>query len=106
MVMEIVITDENYSEYASQNKPMMIDFSATWCGPCKKMAPIIEELGKKYDGRIIVGKVDVDENPEITSQFGIRNIPTILFFKDGQVVDKTVGAIPANDVEAKMEKLL
>lgn len=84
----------------------MIDFSATWCGPCKKMAPIIEELGKKYDGRIIVGKVDVDENPEITSQFGIRNIPTILFFKDGQVVDKTVGAIPANDVEAKMEKLL
>ncbi|MDD4760026.1 MAG: thioredoxin [Bacteroidaceae bacterium] len=104
--MEIVITDENYSEYASQNKPMMIDFSATWCGPCKKMAPIIEELGKKYDGRIIVGKVDVDENPEITSQFGIRNIPTILFFKDGQVVDKTVGAIPANDVEAKMEKLL
>ena len=104
--MEIVITDEKYSEYASQNKPMMIDFSATWCGPCKKMAPIIEELGKKYDGRIIVGKVDVDENPEITSQFGIRNIPTILFFKDGQVVDKTVGAIPANDVEAKMEKLL
>lgn len=104
--MEIVITDENYSEYASQNKPMMIDFSATWCGPCKKMAPIIEELGKKYDGRIIVGKVDVDDNPEITSQFGIRNIPTILFFKDGQVVDKTVGAVPANDVEVKMEKLL
>lgn len=70
------------------------------------MAPIIEELGKKYDGRIIVGKVDVDDNPEITSQFGIRNIPTILFFKDGQVVDKTVGAVPANDVEVKMEKLL
>lgn len=104
--MEIVITDKNYSEYASQNKPMMIDFSATWCGPCKKMAPIIEELGKKYDGRIIVGKVDVDENPEITSQFGIRNIPTILFFKDGQVVDKAVGAIPASDVEVRMEKLL
>jgi len=104
--MEIVITDQNYSEYASQKKPMMIDFSATWCGPCKKMAPIIEELGKKFDGQIIVGKVDVDDNPEITSQFGIRNIPTILFFKDGQVVDKTVGAIPATEVEARMEKLL
>ena len=104
--MEIVITDQNYSEYASQKKPMMIDFSATWCGPCKKMAPIIEELGKKFDGQIIVGKVDVDDNPEITSQFGIRNIPTILFFKDGQVVDKTVGAIPATEVVARMEKLL
>ena len=104
--MEILITDENYSEYASQNKPMMIDFSATWCGPCKKMAPIVEELRKKYDGRIIVGKVDVDESPEITSQFGIRNIPTILFFKDGKVVDKTVGAIPAGEVEARMENLL
>lgn len=104
--MEIEITDENFAEYEAQGKPMMIDFSATWCGPCKKMAPIVEALAEKYDGQVIVGKCDVDECAEITSKYGIRNIPTILFFKDGQVVDKTVGAIPAADVENRLMSLL
>lgn len=104
--MEIKFTDQNYAEYASQNKPMVIDFFATWCGPCKKMAPIVEKLAEKYDGQIIVGKMDVDDNPTVTSQFGIRNIPTILFFKNGQVVYKTVGAVSEAEVEEKMKGLL
>ena len=90
--MEIEITDLNFAEYAALDKPMAIDFSAEWCGPCKRMAPIVEALAEKYDGKIIVGKVDVDESPELSARFGIRNIPTILFF--------------TNDVEAKMQALL
>jgi len=104
--MEIEITDLNFAEYAALDKPMAIDFSAEWCGPCKRMAPIVEALAEKYDGKVIVGKVDGDESPELSARFGIRNIPTILFFKNGEVVDKTVGAIPAADVEAKMQALL
>jgi thioredoxin 1 len=104
--MEIEITDQNFAEYAAQKKPMIIDFWATWCGPCRKMAPVVEALAEKYDGKVLVGKVDVDDNPDITAQFGIRNIPTILFFKNGEVVDKTVGALPSADVEAKIQNLL
>ncbi len=104
--MEIEITDQNFAEYAAQGKPMMIDFSAEWCGPCKRMAPIVEELARKYDGQVIVGKVDVDECPELSAQFGIRNIPTILFIKNGEVADKTVGAIPAASVEEKLQAIL
>ena len=106
--MEIEITDQNFAEYLAQNKPMMIDFSATWCGPCRRMAPIIEELAKKYDGQIIVGKVDVDDNPEITTQFGIQSIPTIIFFKEGkQLTDKSLtGSVPANVVETQIQSIL
>lgn len=104
--MEIVITDENYAEYEAQGKPMMLDFSAAWCGPCKKMAPIVEALAEKYDGQVIVGKCDVDDCPDLTAKFGIRNIPTILYFKGGQVVDKSVGAIPASDVEERLKAIL
>lgn len=104
--MEVEITDQNYTEYLSQDKPMIIDFWAVWCGPCKRMSPIVEALAQKYDGRVIVGKVDVDENPEITAKYGIRNIPTILYISGGEVVDKTVGAVPAASVEQKIEALL
>ena len=104
--MEIEITDENFAEYEAMGKPMIIDFSATWCGPCKKMAPIVEALAEKYDGQVIVGKCDVDDCVDVTSKFGIRNIPTILFFKDGQVVDKTVGALPVGDIESRLQALL
>ena len=104
--MEIVITDQNFAEYAAQNKPMIIDFWATWCGPCRKMAPVVEALAEKYNGQVLVGKVDVDDNPDISAKFGIRNIPTILFFKNGEVVDKTVGALPSGEVEAKIKNLL
>lgn len=104
--MEIEITDQNFAEYAAQNKPMMIDFSAEWCGPCKRMAPIVKALAEKYGEQVIVGQVDVDESTELSAQFGIRNIPTILFFKNGEVVNKTVGAIPATEVEEKLKAIL
>ena len=104
--MDIVITDQNFGEYQALNKPMMIDFFAQWCGPCKRMAPIVEDLANKYDGQVIVGKVDVDDSVELSTQFGIRNIPTILFFKNGEVVDKVVGAIPASELESKLQSIL
>ena len=104
--MDIEITDPNFGEYQALNKPMMIDFFAQWCGPCKRMAPIVEDLANKYDGQVIVGKVDVDDSVELSTQFGIRNIPTILFFKNGEVVDKVVGAIPASELESKLQSIL
>ena len=104
--MDIEITDQNFGEHQALNKPMMIDFSAQWCGPCKRMAPIVEDLANKYDGQVIVGKVDVDDSVELSTQFGIRNIPTILFFKNGEVVDKVVGAIPASELESKLQSIL
>lgn len=100
------ITDKNYGELLAQGKPMVIDFSAEWCGPCRKMAPIVEDLAEKYEGQVIVGSCDVDENEDLTGQFGIRNIPAIVFIKDGKQVDKTVGAVPAGQVEDKLKALL
>lgn len=104
--MEKIITDANFSELLETGLPIVLDFSATWCGPCKKIAPIIEELAGEYDGRVIVGKCDVDENEVLTSKYGIRNIPTVLFIKNGEVVDKNVGAAPKSDFVTKIEALL
>ncbi|MBO4593974.1 MAG: thioredoxin [Bacteroidaceae bacterium] len=104
--MNFNITDQNYSALAATGKPMVIDFSAEWCGPCRKMAPLIEELAAKYDGKVIIGSCNVDESEELTAQFGIRNIPAIFFIKDGQTVDKVVGAVPAATVEEKVQALL
>lgn len=104
--MEKIITDANFSELLETGLPIVLDFSATWCGPCKKIAPIIEELADEYDGRVIVGKCDVDENEVLTSKYGIRNIPTVLFIKNGEVVDKNVGAAPKSDFVTKIEALL
>lgn len=104
--MEKIITDANFSELLETGLPIVLDFSATWCGPCKKIAPIIEELAGEYDGRVIIGKCDVDENEVLTSKYGIRNIPTVLFIKNGEVVDKNVGAAPKSDFVAKIEALL
>lgn len=104
--MEKIITDANISELEATGLPIVIDFSATWCGPCKKIAPIIEELASEYDGRVIIGKCDVDDNDELTSKYGIRNVPTVLFIKNGNVVDKNVGAAPKSDFVAKIEALL
>ena len=104
--MEKIITDANFSELLETGLPIVLDFSATWCGPCKKIAPIIEELAGEYDGRVIVGKCDVDENEVLTSKYGIRNIPTVLFIKNGEVVDKNVGAAPKSDFVSKIEALL
>ncbi|MFT4899781.1 MAG: thioredoxin 1 [Flavobacteriales bacterium] len=105
--MAIELTDANFEEIAiNSDKPVVVDFWAEWCGPCRMVGPIVEELAKDYDGRAIVGKVDVDNNNEISAKFGIRNIPTILFLKNGEVVDKQVGAVQKSALAEKLDKLL
>ncbi len=104
--MEVKITNENFESLKNGNLPLVVDFWATWCGPCKAIAPIIGELAEEYDGKLVVGKCDVEEADEIAMEFGIRNIPTILFFKNGQVVDKFVGATTKAKLQEKFEALL
>ncbi|MBQ9164998.1 MAG: thioredoxin [Bacteroidaceae bacterium] len=104
MIMEI--TTSNFNEIVNGGKPVVIDFWATWCGPCRRVAPIMEELAADYEGKVVVGKVDVEEQDELAAQFGIRNIPTVLFVKDGQVVDKVVGAMPKSAYEEKINAML
>ena len=105
--MALEITDANFDELvAKSNKPVMLDFWAEWCGPCRMVGPLVAEISNEYEGKAVVGKVDVDNNPEISMKFGIRNIPTILYFKGGQVVDKQVGAVPKNVLADKLQKLL
>lgn len=104
--MAIELTDANFNDLVMQSqKPVMIDFWAEWCGPCRMVGPVVTEIGEEYQGRAVVGKVNVDNNPEITSKFGIRNIPTILFFKNGEIADKQVGAVPKAVLTAKLEQL-
>lgn len=104
--MALQITDSNFEELAAQGKPIVVDFWATWCGPCKKIAPDIEALATEYDGQVIIGKCDIEENDELVSRFGIRNVPTVLFIKDGTVVDKQVGAAPKTTFEDKIKTIL
>ncbi len=104
--MEVQITNENFESVKSGNLPLVVDFWATWCGPCRMIAPIIAELAQEYDGRITVAKCDVEEADDVAMEFGIRNIPTIIFFKDGQVVDKVVGAVSKAVLKEKFEALL
>ncbi len=102
--MAIEITDANFEELVMKSdKPVLVDFWAEWCGPCRMVGPIVEEISKDYEGKAIVGKVDVDSNPNISMQFGIRNIPTILFFKGGQIVDKQVGAAAKSVLTGKLD---
>ncbi len=101
--MAITITDANFDEIVlKSDKPVLIDFWAEWCGPCRMVGPIVEEIAKEFDGKAIVGKVDVDSNPNISMNYGIRNIPTLLFFKGGQIVDKQVGAVPKSVLANKL----
>ena len=104
--MEVTITNENFESLKNGEQPLVVDFWATWCGPCRMVGPVISELAQEYDGRIVVGKCDVEENEDIAMEFGIRNIPTILFFKNGQVVDKIVGAQAKARIQEKFEALL
>ena len=104
--MEVKITNENFASLKNGNLPLVIDFWATWCGPCRMIAPVIAELAKEYDGKITVGKCDVEENDGLAIEFGIRNIPTIVFMKDGEVVDKVVGAVSKATLEEKFKALL
>ena len=104
--MAILITDSSFDELLGSGLPLVVDFWAEWCGPCKMIAPVVEELSGEYSGKVNIGKIDVDENNEISSRFGIRNIPTILFFKNGQLVDKQVGATQKSALVQKIEALL
>ena len=104
--MEVTITNENFGSLKAGDKPLVVDFWATWCGPCRMVAPILEQLAAEYDGKIVVGKCDVEENDELAAEYGIRNIPTLLFFKNGEVVDKLIGAQPKPKVEEKFKALL
>ena len=104
--MEVKITNENFESLKNGELPLVVDFWATWCGPCRQIAPVVSELAEAYDGKIVVGKCDVEEADEIAAQFGIRNIPTILFIKNGEVVDKLVGAAPKAKIEDKFKALL
>lgn len=102
--MAIELTDANFDELVlKSDKPVLVDFWAEWCGPCRMVGPVVEELSKDYDGKAVIGKVNVDVNPNISAQFGIRNIPTVLFFKNGQVVDKQVGAVPKSVYDGKLK---
>lgn len=104
--MALQVTDANFEELVNSGKPMVLDFWAEWCGPCRMVAPIIDELTTMYEGRVTIGKMDVDSNNDVVGQFGIRNIPTVLFFKDGKVVDKIVGAAPKGSFIQKIEAML
>ena len=102
--MALEITDANFEEVVlKSDKPVLVDFWAEWCGPCRVVGPVVEELAKDYDGKAVIGKLNVDENPEVTTKYGIRNIPTILFIKNGEVVDKQVGAVPKSVLEGKLK---
>lgn len=101
------VTDSNFqNEVLKSDKPVLLDFWAEWCGPCKMISPIVEELAKEYDGKLKVGKVDVDSNQQTSMQYGIRSIPTLLIFKGGKVVDQLVGAVPKKVLSEKITKHL
>ncbi|MDE6482909.1 MAG: thioredoxin [Rikenellaceae bacterium] len=104
--MALEITSQNYKELIESGKPVVIDFWAEWCGPCRMVSPIIDELAQEFDGQVVIGKCDVDNNDEVSAEFRVRNIPTILFFKGGEVVDKQVGATTKDALTAKVKALL
>ena len=105
--MALEITDSNFEETVlKSDKPVMVDFWAAWCGPCRMVGPIIDELSEEYDGKAIIGKIDIDSNQQYAAQFGVRNIPTVLVFKDGELVDRKVGVSSKNDYAESIDKLI
>ena len=102
MSKPVEITDSNFNEVVNSDKPVLVDFWAEWCGPCKMIAPVVDELASDYDGKAVVGKVDVDSNPEVAGKFGIRSIPTLLVFKNGELVERLQGVQP----KAKLQGIL
>lgn len=99
----IELTDANFDQVVNSDKPVLVDFWAEWCGPCKMIGPVVEELAGDYEGKAVIAKLNVDENPGVTSRYGIRSIPTLLVFKSGQIVDKQVGAVPKSVLSQKIE---
>jgi thioredoxin 1 len=104
--MAVEINTSNFEEVLSTDKPVMIDFWAAWCGPCRMIAPLVEELSEEYKDKAVIAKIDVDSNQELAMKYGVRNIPTILFLKNGEVVDKSVGAVPKNVLSDKIDAQL
>ena len=104
--MEKIITDANFAEIINTDQPVLVDYWATWCGPCRALAPVVEELAHEFAGKAVVGKCNVDDCDDLPMNFGIRSIPTLLFFKNGQVVDRIVGAAPKADIAARLNALL
>jgi thioredoxin 1 len=103
----VQVTDDNFdAEIVNSDLPVMVDFWAEWCGPCRMVAPVVEELAKEYEGKIKVAKMDVDKNRQTPAKFGIRNIPTLILFKGGEVANTIVGAQPKSSIEAELKKLL
>lgn len=102
----IEITDANFDQIINTDKPVLVDFWAEWCGPCKMIGPLVEELAGEYEGVAVIGKLDVDNNPNISAKFGIRSIPTLLVFKNGEIVDKQVGAVSKGVLAQKLDKAL
>ena len=102
--MAVEFNDSNFEELVlKSDKPVLVDFWAEWCGPCKMVGPVVEEVANDYEGKAVVGKVNVDQNPTISAKYGIRSIPTILFIKNGEVVDKSVGAVPKKTLSDKLD---
>ncbi len=103
MSVPVEITDDNFEEVLNTEKPVLIDFWAEWCGPCRMIAPAVKDMAVEYDGKAVIGKVDVDNNPTVSAKFGIRSIPTLLIFKNGEVVDKQIGAVPKSILSQKLD---
>ncbi|WP_266366037.1 thioredoxin [Tellurirhabdus rosea] len=106
MAKAIEITDSNFAEVINSDKPVLVDFWAEWCGPCKMIGPVVEQLATEYEGKAVIGKMDVDMNAQVPAQFGIRSIPTLMVFKNGQLVDKVIGAVPKSVLDQKLQAQL
>jgi len=106
MTQSIKLTDGNFHEELQSDVPVLVDFWAEWCGPCRALAPTLEKIAEEYDGKLKIGKLNVDENPALAGQYGVRSIPTMILFKDGKEVGKIIGALPQNEIESALDKAL